>query len=244
MDPGTDRTVLRQQYATADNLDTRRAFYDYKEPQHDFPAILAGLIEGAPGPVLDVGCGPGHYTTHLRSLGRADVVGLDLSAGMRPDAVGDAARLPIATDAVGSALALHMLYHLPDPAEGLRELRRVTRRGGRVVVLTNDADHLREFRQLVDEAAGRHIHWAGETFDSDQQPLVESILGPVEVVPVAGEVRLPDPGPLVAFLQSLRTFYEGQLDCTWDEMVDRFTALATARPELTVRARTSWFVAG
>lgn len=41
-------------------------------------AMLAAFAELTDGPVADLGCGPGHLTAHLRSLG-LDVFGLDLS---------------------------------------------------------------------------------------------------------------------------------------------------------------------
>lgn len=37
-----------------------------------------------------------------------------------------------------------MLYHVPEPADALRELRRVTRPCGQVVIVLNGASHLRQ----------------------------------------------------------------------------------------------------
>ncbi|HMG41155.1 MAG TPA: class I SAM-dependent methyltransferase, partial [Acidimicrobiales bacterium] len=40
-------------------------------------ALIARHLSIRPGAVLDVGCGPGHLTAHLRSL-EVDATGLDL----------------------------------------------------------------------------------------------------------------------------------------------------------------------
>jgi SAM-dependent methyltransferase len=84
--------------------------------------------------VADIGCGNG---TYLRALSEAGAValGLDLSAGMLravPDghsdlALADAQSLPLRTGCVDAAIAMHMLYHVPDPALAVREARRVLR---------------------------------------------------------------------------------------------------------------------
>jgi SAM-dependent methyltransferase len=123
--------------------------------------VLAHLRPGD-GPVLDVGCGRGQYLDAVRAAG-FDAVGVDLSPGMAPDLVGDASRLPFADGSFGAALALHMLYHLPDPTDGLRELDRVVRPDGVVVVFTNGLDHLHLYRELVTEAADVDdlIAWPG-----------------------------------------------------------------------------------
>jgi hypothetical protein len=57
----------------------------------------------------------GVYGARLAGL-RPDlrVAGVGLPAGMRPAVVADAVRLPFATGAAGAALAMHMLYHVPD----------------------------------------------------------------------------------------------------------------------------------
>src|SRR5205085_704969 len=51
-------------------------------------------------------------------------------------------------------LATHMLYHVPAPEHAIRELRRITRPGGRVIVALNGGDHLGELRDVVAAALG------------------------------------------------------------------------------------------
>jgi ubiquinone/menaquinone biosynthesis C-methylase UbiE len=61
----------------------------------------------------------------------------------------NAARLPLRDDSVDVTLAMHMLYHVPDPVQAVREFRRVTRSGGRVIVGLNGDDHLHELRTIL-----------------------------------------------------------------------------------------------
>ena len=98
--------------------------------------------------VLDVGCGPGVDVGALAaSAGR--VVGVDLDADLlaaaRADAAGnvvllraDAAALPFASGSFDAVRSERMLQHVPDPAAVIAELARVTRTGGRVVLIDTD----------------------------------------------------------------------------------------------------------
>lgn len=103
--------------------------------------LLERLAREARGPVLDVGCGPGHVTAFLAAAG-ADARGLDLSPGMIDVArarapglrfdVGDLRALPHADGALGGVVAMYALVHLP-PAElapAVAELARVLAPGG------------------------------------------------------------------------------------------------------------------
>ena len=127
-------------------------------------SLFAELVRAAgPGPVADVGCGPGRITTHLRALGLA-AVGLDLSPGMvaagrrespgLPLAVASMTALPVAAGSLAGLVAWYSVIHVPDAALPgvLAGFARVLRPAG-VVVL---ASHSGEGSQLTTEGYGGH----------------------------------------------------------------------------------------
>jgi ubiquinone/menaquinone biosynthesis C-methylase UbiE len=105
-------------------------------------ALFADLIHAAGGgAVADVGCGPGHFTAHLHTLG-VDASGIDLSPAMidlaRRDhpglrfEVGSMTDLPLADASTAAILASWSLIHIPDEAmpSVLGQFRRVLRPDG------------------------------------------------------------------------------------------------------------------
>ncbi len=105
-------------------------------------ALFADLVDAAGGgPVVDVGCGPGHVTAYLHELG-VDAFGIDLSPAMidlaRHDhpglrfEVGSMTDLDLADAAVVGLLAFWSLIHVPDDAvcTVFGHFRRVLRPGG------------------------------------------------------------------------------------------------------------------
>lgn len=88
--------------------------------------------------VLDVGAGVGTLLPALREAAPdALVAGIDRSPGMIakapagfPRVITDATRLPFGDRTFDVAVAAFMLFHLPEPAAGLREARRVLADGG------------------------------------------------------------------------------------------------------------------
>lgn len=105
----------------------------------------AGVGPGAS--VLDVCCGTGDVAFALRAAG-AEVVGVDFCAPMlapakakghatqRPRFVaGDALALPFADGMFDAVTVAFGIRNVADPRAGLREMARVCRPGGRVVVL-------------------------------------------------------------------------------------------------------------
>jgi SAM-dependent methyltransferase len=110
-------------------------------------ADLAGV--GAGQRVLDVGCGPGALTTELVArLGPELVAAVDPSeqfveaARERHPGVdvqqAAAEQLPFADGAFDAALAQLVVHFMADPVAGLREMARVTRRGGVVTACVWD----------------------------------------------------------------------------------------------------------
>jgi SAM-dependent methyltransferase len=107
-----------------------------------------------PGPVADLGCGPG---VHARALARRgyDVVGVEGSPRMvevartraahdQVDATFDVhdlrAPLRFADASLGGVIAILVLQHLPHPATFLAEIRRCLRPGGHLLITAPTRD--------------------------------------------------------------------------------------------------------
>jgi SAM-dependent methyltransferase len=85
--------------------------------------------------VLDVGCGDRPYEALLSSA--AEVVGFDVPGNPHADLHGSIDALPVADASFDVVLCLQVLEHVPNPAAAVRELRRVVRPGGRVLLSTH-----------------------------------------------------------------------------------------------------------
>ncbi|MBM7168067.1 class I SAM-dependent methyltransferase [Streptomyces sp. G44] len=124
----------------------RAADWDSRFPD-DGPAYQAAVTELRLRPgsrVLDAGCGTGRALPALRdAVGASGVVlGADLTPAMLEAARGagrdrdgqlllaDVARLPLLAASLDAVFGAGLIAHLPEPAENLRELRRVVRPGG------------------------------------------------------------------------------------------------------------------
>lgn len=155
-DTGVKETVQRHWGGRAATFDD--------EPHHGIHGTeqrerwLSVLRAGTPDPprtVLDVGCGTGVLSLLLAEVGH-DVTGVDVAPAMVERArrkaagsehsiafaVADAERLGVATDALDVVTARHLLWTLPNPTRAVREWLRVTRPGGRVVLVEGRWDHV------------------------------------------------------------------------------------------------------
>lgn len=119
------------------------------------PLVRPGLT------VVDVGTGTGGMLPYLAQVA-SRIVAVDLSGEMLRRArarartlglgnvaflQGDVSRLPLGDDEVDAAFSSLVLHHAPRPAEALREMARVVRPGGSVVVVdlvSHGLDWLRE----------------------------------------------------------------------------------------------------
>ena len=208
------------QYRTDVNLVARQSVYAFQRPRIDLPATVLRLarMDGVET-VADIGCGNGAYLAELSRRGHGGrAVGIDLSAGMLKAArvaapgarflCGDAARLPLADDCADVALAPHMLYHVPDPLAAITELRRVTRPGGRVLVVLNGTDHLRELRDLAAGEIGPARSGAERLRLDEGQELLRSVFGRAERHDFTAQLALTDGAPVAAYLRSMTSVQE------------------------------------
>jgi ubiquinone/menaquinone biosynthesis C-methylase UbiE len=109
-------------------------------------ALIRALALDDATRVLDVGAGTGALTAPIRAAApRASIVSVDASPAMllvareRTDAIvclADASRLPFPAAHVDAVLLAYVLFHLLDPADGVREAARVLRAGGTVGTVT------------------------------------------------------------------------------------------------------------
>jgi SAM-dependent methyltransferase len=214
------RYLLDVQYRTDANLAVRQSIYAYQRPTVALSEVALDLMAlRGDEAVADIGCGNGVYLAELTRRGHAGkMLGVDLSAGMLrsararvPDVAlvtGDAAALPLADGACDVALAMHMLYHVPGPEAAVRELRRVTRGVGRVLVSLNGDDHLRELRDLM-AAALADIGLADlkpepfERIDLDRgQALLSEVFSTVTRHDFVSRLLLPGSEPVAGYVRS------------------------------------------
>lgn len=86
--------------------------------------------------VLDVGCGPKPYYPFFAERA-SEYVGVDVVENPAAELRGAVEDLPVADGSFDLVLCTQVLEHCDDPAQAVRELRRVTAPGGRVLASTH-----------------------------------------------------------------------------------------------------------
>ena len=124
----------------------------------------------------DVACGTGALTRELEALApEATVVGFDFSLEMLVHgprdrfAAGDALQLPLRDAGVDVVTIAFGLRNLPEPGQGLLELRRVLRPGGRLVVCEFSQPVVPVFREVYRRYLTRLIPVAARRLTSDPE---------------------------------------------------------------------------
>ncbi|GAA3193358.1 class I SAM-dependent methyltransferase [Dactylosporangium siamense] len=221
------------EYRTLDPLRVRIETH-LRHSDHDDDvdaAVLAAVGHTATDAVLDVGCGTGAFLRRLATSGgplsaipsanpRATVkaAGVDTS----PAAVaaldglpgvevrlGDAAALPWPDGTFDVVTARHMLYHVGEPVEAIREARRVLRPGGRFAAVVNIRDAYPRIHGLIRDAVAAHGFDPGVytvPVHGDNLPgLVAAVFGETRVERHDNALVFHEPAPLVAYAVSMLT---------------------------------------
>ena len=130
---------------------------------------LALYVEGSSRPVLDVGAGTGIWSEALARWFGVSVVGLEPSDGMRREALqkglasgvevvgGTAQHIPLKARSCHCAWLSTVLHHIPDVRACARELRRILRPHGAVLVRNSFGDRLEGIHWLQYFPAARRL---------------------------------------------------------------------------------------
>jgi 2-polyprenyl-3-methyl-5-hydroxy-6-metoxy-1,4-benzoquinol methylase len=153
-----------------ENVANRESVDHADAPWHRLAKRYMGKVEGKY--VLEIGCGRGGFSQYLLDQG-ADLVAADYSDSAvaitnrlletRPNfesQVADVQSLPFADATFDVVISLETLEHVPDPEKGLRELVRVTRKGGKLIITTPNYFGWMGLHRRWREATGRP--WAEE----------------------------------------------------------------------------------
>jgi ubiquinone/menaquinone biosynthesis C-methylase UbiE len=219
-----DKDYVADQYQTATNLNARISLHRrFSTNRYGWFRWLFDRLRFPPqARILELGCGPGDlWRKNLYRIPAGWAITLtDQSAGMVEKAqqhladsqhsfrfeVVDAQAIPYPRDRFDGVLANHMLYHVPDKARALSEIRRVLKPDGLFYASTIGARHLSELKALAARFDPRLSDWG-------QRPADDFILedGAVRLAQTFAEVTLhrydddlvvTDPDALIAYVRS------------------------------------------
>lgn len=242
MCPANDPNILRQKaYHTDKQLNIRyQVHQEYSFPKINFNAwALDRIAWRGDERVLDIGCGPGVYQTLLaQKQPNVEYFGADFSLGILanhalPQALSqaDVQALPFADNSFDLVMANHMLYHVPNIAQALQEIRRVLRPDGVLMAATNSITHVPQFYELFRRALlvlaspnqtltlplpASHTF----TLESGTRQLARVFYGVVRY-DLPGEFIFAEIDPVLHYLNSLRPMLEPQIpeSIAWDSVM-------------------------
>ena len=214
--------LLTQQYRDGSNLRARISLYRYgTNPRGWQQWMFDHYTLPADARILEIGCGPGILwrANQERIPAGWSITLTDLSPGMIAEArmalqadarfafvECDAQVLPFAEAEFDAVIANHMLYHVPDRARALREVRRVLRTGGRFYASANGSGHLQGLRDLLHEFdPALQFSWGREPFNLDEsRDELTALFNSVTIDRYSDTLIVPEAQPLMDYGLSSR----------------------------------------
>jgi len=120
-------------------------------------------LVGPEGKILDNGCGTGYFAD--RFLREYDVMGIDVSEEMvryaqkrmKKVIQGDAQNLPFEDNIFDVVIARSLLHHLASPEQGVKEIKRVLKNGGRVIFVETISSFLSNLPRKILYKKSKHF---------------------------------------------------------------------------------------
>ena len=127
---------------------------------------IKNFIAPGHGPCLDIGCGPG-AKQDIEGLGY-NYIGIDIVNTSGTSVIGKAERLPFAPNIFNLVVAASSFEHFPDPWQAAREIARVLKKDGYVVVSASFLEpyHARSYFHMTHIGIAKLFESAGLVIDS------------------------------------------------------------------------------
>ena len=223
-EPQDKQTFLRQQYARPGNLEARINLHTRFSTNNYgwFRWIFDHYRLPEPARLLELGCGQGilWLENQQRLPGGWEVILSDYSLGMLGEARRslavlanqarfsqvDAQALPFSSACFDAVIANHMLFHLPDRARALGEIRRVLKSGGTFFATTVGEVHMQEIEALraefqLDPLLGSAVSPLSFTLQNGAAQLCP-FFTQVELLRYLDSLRITEAEPLADFILS------------------------------------------
>ena len=216
--------LLADQYKNASNLDARIQLHRrFSTNKYGWTRWVFDQFDLPPAcRILDLGCGPGNlWTENLERIPADwDITLTDSSPGMveqaqenlsdcgRPFAFGlvDAQSIPYDDVSFDAVIANHMLYHVPDRAKALAEMRRVLRPGCKLYASTVGENHMRELDEMISQFDTRDDHLFAENNPFTLESGVEELgtyFSDVATRRYEDSLVVTEAEPLIAYAESM-----------------------------------------
>lgn len=241
----TQEDMVRRHYATDENLRIRQETHDkYTIPDRSFAEWALDRVQWHGGEkLLDVGCGPGlYYKKMLAKKIQVDYHGVDLLPAMIQNhsglnqtaklAVGDILDLPYAENSFDIVMANHMLYHVENVEAAIKELRRVLKPRGMLLVATNSMNTMPELQVLMRRAIVLLTRSGAAQVRAPEMPsdrfalengtrILSRQFFAVVRHDLPADLVFPDVEPAMIYLESTRDLREAYLpkDVVWDDVM-------------------------
>jgi SAM-dependent methyltransferase len=210
------------QYADSRKLAARgRLNREYTIAETGWFPWVARQLPLRPGDrVLDIGCGPAWFWASVINdiPENLDLTLADQSSGMIEEALArctplpfgsvtgrqaDAAALPFEDGSFDAVIAMHMLYHLPDPEAGIAEMFRVLKPGGFLAVTTNGMGNMRGIYELTAVFGSEPFDPGAAVFGYDRaEALIRAWFGNLAFSQHPARMRITEPEDVFLALTS------------------------------------------
>ena len=215
---------LKNQYQNASNISARINLHSLysQNKQGWFPWIYEQAGISSDMEILEIGCGDGTlWKENLHSLPQKLHITLsDISEGMLRDArraIGptdprfsfaafDCHSIPFPDQSFDLVLANHVLFYCEDIPAVCKEIRRVLKPGGRLLVGTYGKKHMQEVSRLVQDFDDRIVLSADRLYEKFGRENGAALLAPffssIQWETYPDSLLVPDAEPLISYILS------------------------------------------